>query len=280
MELGGLSLSTFGVFLVVVAAPDAPDPTGLRYHAKGFLSLGICMLFMAGGERVLLLSPAVGPLVAMVSPMVVDTLKWCVRAIPTLHTAHAPHRRNGFATTPIHHLSLTTQSPSAWLIRHRFMLLSVPILGMAIAFTFSFNQPAAVKQVGLEQFQQNFLTKEQLATLSSGNTTFCAVTYDGSPAANSLTEDCEATLAQCSLLGIKLRSFWYTVLLLFEIVFGAADLGDVATCGNINLEINKEAALLLLIIAFGILVVVLLLNMLIAMMAKTFDGFWENADVT
>jgi len=68
----------------------------------------------------------------------------------------------------------------------------------------------------------------------------------------------------------------YGLLTFFELSIGLGEIGQYTDCASAMIRIWRDPGMVVLFLLYGVIVIVLLLNMLIAMMAKTFDQVYDD----
>jgi len=82
----------------------------------------------------------------------------------------------------------------------------------------------------------------------------------------------------CGEMSARAEQGWYALLYFFAFGVSAADITAWFDCSATLATLTGNPALVILMISYCVAVPLLLLNMLIAMMAKTFDRVWEDSE--
>ena len=109
---------------------------------------------------------------------------------------------------------------------------------------------------------------DSVASLDSALTSFCDHNYirDTNTLSTVGTDECTAASEYFSSGPL------FGLLNLFQLALGAIGSDDLAGCANAQLVKLGNASIFIMVMIFLIISMVLMLNMLIAMMAKTFDS--------
>lgn len=148
----------------------------------------------------------------------------------------------------------------AWLV-----LVLVPLVSMTLGLTFAMSLPRQVAQTSNLWVSEVSGTSYNLSTLQR-------------ELGADKGEQMFAYLEECMPILHGLTRVFPALLTLFQFAFGTGDVSPYTDCTNKHFELLGDPSGVIVFLAFGVIVIVMLLNMLIAMMAKTFDEVYGDSE--